>query len=147
MITEKTAICVFNQPNLGQQFTSFHVDTFEEKKALYNVINAPDYRISEFINKQIDLRDVVINAVFLTADRDEKESNGWAPRGENYDAFRVILIDKDNKSYTATSSGIYNSVKNIFNIFGSLHFDEPMPVEITQVKTKNGNTLTLTLVG
>lgn len=146
MTTENTTICVFNQPNLGQQFTSFHVDTFDEKKALYNAINAPDYRISEFINKRIDMRDVVINAVVLTAGRDDNVPNAWTPRGEDQDAFRVIIIDKENKTYTATSSGIYNSVKNIFNIFGTLHFDEPMPVEITQVKTKNGNTLTLTLV-
>lgn len=146
MNNESTALCVFNRQDFGQQYTSFKVSTIQEKKALYNSINAPDYRLADHINKVIDLRDVVINTVTLTADKTDKAPNGWGMRDEEQDAFRVIIIDKDGTTYTATSSGIYNSVRNIFNIFGTLHFEDEMRVEVKQVKTKNGNTLTLALV-
>lgn len=146
MGNENTGICVFNRQDFGQQYTSFKVSTIQEKKALYNSINAPDGRLADHINKVIDIRDVVINTVTLTADKSDTSPNGWGNREEDQDAFRVIIIDKDGTTYTATSSGIYNSVRNIFNIFGTLHFDEEMKAEVKQVKTKNGNTLTLALV-
>lgn len=145
MSNESKALCIFNREEFAQQFTSFAVRTVEEKKALYNCINVPDNRLADMINKTIDLRDVVINTVVLTADKNPAPGSAWANM-EDQDAFRVILIDKDGVTYAATSSGVYNSVKNIFNIFGTLHFEEPMKIEVKQVKTKNGNTLTLSLV-
>lgn len=143
---ENTAMKIFNNPAFGSQFTSFDAKSVEEKKHLYNVINNPDNRLSDFINREIDLRDVVINSVVLTADKSENAPEGWKPQADDQAAFRVILIDKTGVSYTATSSGIYNSVKNIFNIFGTLHFDDEMKMTVKQVATKNGRTLTLAFV-
>lgn len=145
-MSNETGICVFNQETLGRQYTSFKVSSVAERKALYNSINAPDFRLAEFINKRIDLRDAVVEAVVLTGDKFDKTPSQWSAATEDREAFRVILIDKEGKTYTATSSGIYNSVRNIYNIFGTLHFDEPMLCEINQVSTKNGNTLTIALV-
>lgn len=54
-------------------------------------------------------------------------------------------MDDNGETYTATSSGVANSIRNIFNIFGTLHFPEGLKVTIEQIRTSNGNTLTMKL--
>lgn len=145
-VTPET-VCVFNDRSIGDTFCSFQPDSMEGKVRLYNAINNPDKRIADCINKSIKIRDCVIKAVKLTEERNNV--NNWADEtpGKERDGFRVILIDEEGISYNATSAGIYNSVSTIRSVFGKLHFDEPLTVEVNQVKTKNGNTLTLKVVG
>lgn len=149
-------VCVFNDPELGQQFVSFVPDTREAKVILYNAINTPDERLSSHINKEIALVDVIVCYVRLN-DRnddtdDDKEKNPFveaAPRsGYRIEAaprygYRTIIIDENGISYTATSSGIYNSIQTLRTVFGTLHFDEPLKVVVRQIAVKNGNTLSL----
>ena len=137
-------ICVFNDPKIGDMYTSFSPDSMEGKKLLYNAINSPDCRIADYINTPITLKDVVVSRVKL-ASKVDASGDTWAEDDKERDGFRVILIDTDGKSYTATSTGIYNSVGTLRSVFGTLHFEDGMPVVIKQIKTKNGNTLTLAL--
>lgn len=145
-------ICVFNDVTVGDTFCSFRPDDREGKIKLYNAINNPDVRIGDCINKQITIRDVVIKAVKLVDSRKDKTDGTTPWTDETYetserDAFRVILIDMDGKSYTATSAGIYNSISTLRAIFGDLHFESGLTVEVNQIKTKNGNTRTLKIIG
>lgn len=144
------ALSVFNDPKIGAQFSSFSPEDISGKMKLYNAINSPDERIADFINTPIMIRDVVVSKVTLAekvSDKDDK--NPWedeaAVSEKSREGFRVVLIDTDEKSYTATSTGIYNSVCTLRAIFGTLHFESGLKAVVKQVKTKNGNTLTLTL--
>lgn len=139
-------VCVFNDPELGQQFVSFVPDTMEAKVTLYNAINTPDERLSSHINKEIALVDVIVCYVRLS-DRnddidDDKEKNPFVEAAPRY-GYRTIIIDDNGISYTATSSGIYNSIQTLRTVFGTLHFDEPLKVVVRQIAVKNGNTLSL----
>lgn len=146
-MSEVTTICVFNDTKIGDTYCSFKPDEFDAKIKLYNAINNPDRRVADCINKEIRLRDVVIKAVKLSEERNRADN--WTDVGDSKerDGFRVILIDEDGLSYSATSAGIYNSVATIRSVFGMLHFETPLTVQVNQVKTKNGNTLTLRVVG
>lgn len=144
------SLCVFNDPRIGAQFSSFSPEEMSGKIKLYNAINSPDNRIADFINTPITIRDVVISRVSLMEKVDRNDANGpWETEGETADkgreGFRVVIIDTDDVSYVATSNGIYNSVSTIRSIFGTLHFDEGLKAVVKQIKTKNGNTLTLAL--
>ena len=144
-------VCVFDDPKIGAQYASFSPDDMEGKIKLYNAINSPDKRISDFINTPIVLQDVVVMAVKLSSkynDTDDNSGDGSPWRDEDdktRDGFRVVIIDTEGISYTATSNGIYNSIKTMRSVFGTLHFAEGLPVTIRQVKAKNGKTLTLSL--
>lgn len=146
-MSEVTAICVFNDTKIGDTYCSFKPDEFDAKIKLYNAINNPDRRVADCINKEIKLRDVVIKAVKLSEERNRNDNWTEVNDGKERDGFRVILIDDEGVSYSATSAGIYNSVATIRSVFGQLHFDTPLTVQVNQVKTKNGNTLTLRVVG
>lgn len=119
----------------GTTYVSFEAETMKDKIALYNALNNPAFKIGDMINKPIYIRDAVITGVEIN-DRNT---------GELRDAARCTIIDKDGKAYSATSSGILNSLKNILKVFGTLHFDEPLKVVVNQVQTKNGNTLNLSI--
>ena len=120
------------------RWASFLPETKADKVALYNAFNNPDVKIADIINQPIDVVDVVLAQVNLVDDK----------TGEVDSAVRTILIDKEGKTYDATSSGIYNSILTINAVFGSLHYtaDEPLTVVVKQIKTKRGSTLTLAVL-
>lgn len=136
-------LCVFNDPKFCDLFTSFSPDDMDGKRRLYNAINSPDKRLADIINTPINIRDIVVKRVELTEDM---SGSDWTKENDRSAAFRVVVIDDQDVSYTATSTGIYNSVCTLRSIFGTLHFDEPLKACVKQIKTKNGNTLTLSLV-
>lgn len=126
----------FTGSETSDMFVSFDPVAPDDKIKLYNAINAPEARIADMVNKPICLTDVIMVKCKIN-DRG---------RSAERDATRVILIDDNGETYAATSSGITNSVRNIFNIFGTLHFPEGLKVTIEQIKTSNGNTLTMKLM-
>lgn len=142
---KKNTLSVFTETSEIGQYSSFAPDDRAAQVKLYNAINSPDHRLSDFINKPIAIKDVVITRVKLTASRDDVQGN-WVQEPEaDREGYRVVLIDMEGKSYTATSTGIYNSVCTLRNVFGTLHFEDGMKAEVKQIPTKNGKTLTLAL--
>lgn len=137
-------VCIFNDPKVGEQFTSFSPADMAGKLKLYNAINSPDARLADFINTPIVIRDVVVSKVELV-DKVNPAADNWDSEGTTRIGFRVVVIDMEDKSYTATSTGIYNSICTMRSIFGTLHFEEGLTAVVKQVKTKNGNSLTLAL--
>lgn len=135
--TEANAPAAFMQEAAADTYISFPMTDPASRIAAYNAINNPDAKVADMINKTIALKDVVMIPVTLVNDE----------TGEVENAMRSILVDADGTTYTATATGIFNSLKNIYLIFGTLHFDNPVTVEVNQVATKRGNTLTLKLIG
>lgn len=127
----------FIAEDMANTIISFSLDTSEAKVMAYNAINSPDFKISDMINKTIAIADVVMVPVSLVSEE----------TGEVEGAMRSIIIDENGNTYTATATGIFNSLKNIYLIYGGLHFEEPLQVVVQQVQTKRGNTLTLKIVG
>lgn len=146
----KGTLCVFNDSTVGDMYTSFNPESIEAKKKLFNAINSTDNRLADYINKPINMVDVVVRKVELSNNfGDDKDKDtppeGFVAEAEKREGFRVVIIDDDGVSYAATSAGIYNSICTLRNVFGDLHFDEGLQIIPKQVKTKNGNTLTIAL--
>ena len=64
--------------------------------------------------------------------------------GETSEAPRVVLIDTEGKSYQCVSTGIFNSLKRLFTVFGMPTWEKGVPCKIKQVS--NGERQILTLV-
>lgn len=131
--------------NTNETYMSFNATTQEEKIKLYNAINVPDYKLSDFINKSISVRDVIIMGVEINREVNPFDKNEFDSVDDKRKANRVILIDMDGKSYAATSDGISNAVRTLMNVFGSLHFEDGLNVTVKQVNVKRGSLLTLSL--
>lgn len=109
----------------------------KEETILFNAINNPDYKISDFINTEIVVQNVICEMVQCT----NKET------GEISSVPRIILITPNNETYQAVSVGIYNSMKKVFAIKGLPEtWEEPIKIKIQQVTRGERKMLTFVLV-
>lgn len=121
--------------NEPQPYVSFDVKTQEDAIRLYNAMNSPEIRLNQMINKTINMVDAVLVPCALTN----------SETGEIQNGVRSIIIDDKGHSYSATSTGIMTSLRNLNAVFKTLHFEPPLKVTVKQVSVKKGNTLTLEL--
>lgn len=118
----------------GATYCSIKADGDRAKAGMvYNALNNPDDRVSNIINKTIEIADVLIEAQDIL---DEET-------GEIERVPRVVLFDKGGKSYQAISVGILSSIKNLVLAYGEPTWNPPIPVTVKQVPTKRGSMLTL----
>ena len=119
-------------------YSSVDTSTKAGKMALYNALINPDHQVSDNINKEIAVTDVIATYFDVT---DEFT-------GEVEQVPRIILIDVNGESYSAGSKGMQNAVQGIITAFGEPSvWDEPLNVVIKQVKVARGSMLTLQVVG
>lgn len=116
-------------------YHSFAVDTTDAKVKLFNAMSGDGETIKENINKTLEVVDVVIVPVEVLNDDGTK---AVVPRS--------TLILKNGHFCSATSWGVYNSLKRLIAIFGCLHFETPIKLVPVEVKTKNGFTINIRLV-
>lgn len=116
------------------QFVSFRAEDMKSKVRLFNAMNQPKYKVSDMINKKIKLKDVILMNVTMEGEDGEQDTG-----------IRSVLIDVDGNAYNATSNGIFSSLTNLYMIFGTLHFEDPLEILISQIPTKRGSTLSITL--
>jgi len=135
-------------------YISKKVETKVDKISIYNALNNPDENVADNINMKIELVDVLLEQIEMLNDEDDgievvsETGEIVEEEPETTVAVRTVLIDKDGKSYQAVSKGVYNSIKQIINIFGEPStWEDPLTVEVKQVKVKRGSMLTLNILG
>lgn len=135
MTTTNDKMLDFNAFNREiNQFVSFRAEDMKSKVRLFNAMNQPKYKVSDMINKKIKLKDVILMNVTMEGEDGEQDTG-----------IRSVLIDADGNAYNATSNGIFSSLTNLYMIFGTLHFEDPLEILISQIPTKRGSTLSITL--
>ena len=135
MTTTNDKMLDFNAFNRDtNQFVSFRAEDMKSKVRLFNAMNQPKYKVSDMINKKIKLKDVILMNVTMEGEDGEQDTG-----------IRSVLIDADGNAYNATSNGIFSSLTNLYMIFGTLHFEDPLEILISQIPTKRGSTLSITL--
>lgn len=124
-------------------FTSLDVTTAAGKKKLYNITNRPDHNISDYINKDIRIKDIYVD-VNPRMNKDKDSEN----YGVMEDKPRTVLIDENGESYIAgVSIGVFQAVREILRIFGTPDtWSEPLTVRPVTVRTPKGNMLSLEIV-
>lgn len=135
MTTTNDKMLDFNAFNREtNQFVSFRAEDMKSKVRLFNAMNQPKYKVSDMINKKIKLKDVILMNVTMEGEDGEQDTG-----------IRSVLIDADGNAYNATSNGIFSSLTNLYMIFGTLHFEDPLEILVSQIPTKRGSTLSITL--
>lgn len=130
--------CFMMEGSAHNTYCSLAVKTQEEKKALFNHINSPDKKLGDFVNMEINLKNVYAE----TCTYINKET------GEATPGVRMVLIDADNVAYASSSSGIYNALTKIFQLFGlPSSWKTPLKVRVKQISAgDNKRVYTLELV-
>lgn len=118
------------------QYTSMLAESDEAKAKLFNAMNNPDFRIADFINKQIFAKDLYIEVVNCTN----------TETGEVTACPRIVIIDDKGKSYQAVSIGIYSALKKVIQVYGAPTWETPIKLEVRQVSKGERKMLTLSVV-
>ena len=114
-------------------FVSFKAETHEEKVKLYNAMSNPDKKLADCINSTILLKDIYCEMIPMVNEE----------TGEVNNTPRIVLIDKDGKSYQAVSFGIFNALKRIFDVFGVPTYETPLAVRVIQITSGKNKMLSL----
>ena len=125
---------VLTDLNNAESYCSIKGDSREALVAMYNAINSPDHKLSDFVGKKLNIKDICI----------ERVENMNDETGEMAANARVVLIDENGESYTCVSSGIYSAIKKLVAVFGEPTWEPALPVEVQNLSTKKGpKTMTL----
>ena len=109
-------------------FCTIDPQTDEEKAMVYNMANSMSGKLSDMINKVINLRAVYV----------ELTDGVNSDTGEAWRAPRCVLLDDNGKTYTATSNGLFRALQKLLAIYGPGPWDKPLAVEVKQVDTSTG---------
>lgn len=132
---ENALSAVMNNENYQTAY-AVSVITKSDKVEMYNAMSNPTYKMGDFINTTIDIKNISITPVDVINDD-----------GEIVKLPRTVILTHDGDSYTATSVGIYTSIKNIVSIFGEELANGELKVTIKQKTTNHGfKTLILEVV-
>ena len=114
---------------LKDTYSSLKNNTIESKKIMFNALQKCDYRVSDMLDTEIDLVNVIMQHYQKVNDE----------TGEVEDKIKTILIDKDKKTYASASHGLFNSMLNVLSMFGEpSKWEEPLKIKVVETKTKQG---------
>lgn len=134
---ESNEIVKANQ-STSNAYCSVKAETRAEKIKLYNALKDCDFKLNDVVGTTIKIKDV-----FVQEYTKEDEETGEVRTGH-----RTIIFGDDGKSYVTASNYLYNTLKQIFQIFGMpTEWDSPLAVEVIKQSLKNGkSSLSLKLV-
>ena len=134
---ENFALTIKNMEEVGS-FCTMPTVTEENKTIVYNATTAPEFRLKDCINQEIELVHFDITMVEVT----NKET------GEVTEAPHITLIDSKGNGYACTSVGVFNALRNIVQAFGMPDtWEHPRKFRIKQVnKSADVSYLTLQAV-
>ena len=113
-------------------FCSITPNTDAERAQIYNMAVNPAHRLSDMINKQINICNIYVEMV-----------NGVDEEtGETWSAPRVVLQDVNGETYSATSYGIYKACQRIVALWGPAPWNG-IPVTVIQREMNGRRTFTL----
>lgn len=108
----------------------------EQAKTIFNAMNNPTHQLREFVNKKICVENVLIEVNDILND----------DTGEVDRVPRTVLIAPDGTSYSATSKGVFTSIKNAYVALGAAPWDGGVEFEVKQKTVGRGQMLTLEMV-
>lgn len=121
------------------QFTTLIANSVRDKVTLYNAVQNPTEKVSDYINKRFQFVNVYMEKAQYV-DEEGVVTNG----------VKTILIAPDGHGILANSQGIANSLYQIFQIFGlPEEWDElggVMTCEVKQIETTKGRYFKLEVI-
>lgn len=121
--------------NANKMLVTFDPQTQDERVMLFRALNQPTYRLSDFINREICIRDLICEEVTLT-------NHDGVPTK----APRLVLIDTEGNSYNCISNGVYGAIQKLIMIFGMPTWQDGIKVKVVQINKGEKRMLNLELV-
>lgn len=120
-------------------FSTIKVTDRASKIKVYNAISDSENSLDDHKGEVLEITDFVAHPITLQDD----------VTGQDVQAMRVVLLDKDGIGYHAVSGGVVSSMQRIIAIVGQGPWtDEPLQIVPIEKKTRKGfKTLTLKLQG
>lgn len=119
----------------GMLVASFDTTTREGKIKVFEALGGDGLSLDTAINKVLHIVDIVIEPI----EREDDDGNTKA-------ANKTILFCEEGM-YAGVSSGIFNDVKRIVQLFGAPStWVTPMAVEVKQIKVAKGSMFKLSIV-
>lgn len=126
--------------NNGGVWSTFLPETPAEKAQLFRALESSDEKISDYINKDITIANIVFSTVEVTSVNAE-DIDPETGEVKMIERPKTVIIDDKGKTYSSVASGIFSSMKNLLAVFGLPDtWGKPMTVTIRLVKTKKGQT-------
>lgn len=113
--------------DVNKSMTTMECNTTADKKIFFNAVQNPSSKVSDYINREITIKDVYMEQAEY--DGDEGVTKG----------VKTVIITPDGEGILANSMGVARALYGIFDIFGMpSEWDEPMTVVVKQVETPKG---------
>lgn len=113
--------------DVNKSMSTMECNTTADKKIFFNAVQNPSSKVSDYINKEITIKDVYMEQA-------EYEGDGGVTKG-----VKTVIITPDGEGILANSMGVARALYGIFDIFGMpSEWDEPMTVMVKQVETPKG---------
>lgn len=119
------------------EFTTILADSVEAKMKLYNAVENPTEKVSDYINREFTFNDIYMEkAQYINEE------------GVITEGVKTVLIAPDGHGILANSNGIANSLYKILKIFGMPHeWEGCMKCKVKQIETPNGRYFKLEVIG
>lgn len=129
---------LFNPATAATSYCSMAAKTVEEKKKLFNAINATGKQLKDMVNMDLDVRHVYAETVEFVDKADGTVTPG----------VRMVIIDDNGESYQTCAQGVFSSLQKMFSIYGEPNsWKSPIKVKVKQLnRGDNRNVLYLELV-
>lgn len=120
-------------------YCSMQIESIDDKVKAYNAMTNTSDILAEHIGEEIPLRNVYVEVI--ECENPTTGAKELCPR--------IVLIASDGRTFQAVSRGVFGSLKQIFNIFGTPEtWDFSLVVKVRRVQTRKGYyTHTLEAVG
>lgn len=107
--------------------TNLDMDLIENKKALFNMVNNPNVRLSSMVGKIIPAKDYVIDDISIVN----------AETGEVQDVRRLVIRDTKGETYHTMARGLLESFSRILEVFGD-SWGDGFNLVVKQINTSTG---------
>lgn len=123
-----------------KRYTTLDLSSKDNQVKMYNADTSCDIKLFDIKGQVLTFIDVYVEERQIPKKDDKgnyilNEKTGEVETKKNY---RTILFGDDGKTYVSTAYGIYNSITKICGIFGNPSIDNPIKVEVSSRKIKNG---------
>lgn len=107
--------------------TNLDMNMMENKKAIFNMVNNPNVRLSSMVGKIIPAKDYVIDNVSIVN----------AETGEVQCAQRLVIRDTNGETYHTMGRGLLESFSRILDVFGD-SWGDGYNLVVKQINTSTG---------
>ena len=107
--------------------TNLDMNSIENKKAAFNMVNNPHVRLSSMVGKTIYAKDYVIDDVSLVN----------AETGEVQGAQRLVIRDANGETYHTMGRGLVESFSRVLDVFGD-SWGDGFNLVVKQINTSTG---------